>query len=189
MGLFVLALWARRYRASVDPAERTLHRPEPSQAAEPPPWSKPSRRYYLPVFERIVCVASLPLAVALAIGVTLAQLEVVLTVIMWVIALATVYYLWMLLVTFVDIGPNGILVRKPRNRRLIAWGDLVEIRWERETGADYPVFCVSDGTQVKSPFGVAATGIGEKRMLRMLHDVELAWRWQLRVPAGDKGVG
>lgn len=151
--------------------------------SSPPPKSEPPRRYRAPIVGWIFNLSILMVFLLVAVASIIVRAELPIVAAMWVMVLVAIYVCWTMPVTYVDIGPDDILIRTSRKTRIIAWDDLDEIRWVSERYAEFAYFCTSDGRQVKSPFGVSPLGVGERHVRRMVDDAEQTWRRHLQQQA------
>jgi hypothetical protein len=164
---------AQRYRASFDPKDRFVRWPERGRATSP----FTNRRYRYPVALRLMAAVGGLMWPAIAMASSVApEAGVGVAVVFWVIAAVAGVFAWHVFFTSTEVRADGLVVRTTIRRQTISWSELFEVRWQREAGRDVLVFCAVDGRAIKSA-GVAVTaeGYGERRMLRLLDDIESAW--------------
>ncbi|GHJ50051.1 hypothetical protein Cs7R123_73930 [Catellatospora sp. TT07R-123] len=164
---------ARRYRASFDPADRTL-RPGALAAATAP---IAARRHRPPLYLRWLAVGVAAAFVAMAVVASTASDATLRTaLILWTFSAVAVGFVWGVLVPYTEVGADGLVVRTAARRHTVAWGELTEVRWEREPWRDALLICTADGRRLRPPgIGAAPDGQGEQRLLRLRSDIELAW--------------
>jgi hypothetical protein len=165
------AMKERVYRRAYDPADRTIHPPEPGVDVQT------LRRYGMPLLVQI------PVAVLVVASTVFAvwksfwwDIPAYHKAAIWLLAA----YVWgtaaVVRLISTSVRPDGIVVRTPFRRWRITWDDLSEVRWDRQPTYDMLVLHTADGRKIKA-LGVIVTpaGDGDLRMLQLRDDIEHAW--------------
>jgi len=84
--------------------------------------------------------------------------------------------LWTVLYTYTEVGPDGIRLNKPFRSQMIRWSELAEVGWVRDRFQDVVMLSTVDGRRIRTVgVAVSPTGVGLRRALRMLADIEKTW--------------
>jgi len=148
---------------------------------------EPSRRYRTSISGWIFILSILVFFLLMAVVSIIIHAGLLLVVMMWATVLLTMYAVWTVWVTYIDIGPDDVLIRMRGKTHIIAWDDLDEIRWVSEGRADFPYFCTSDGRQVRCPFGVSHLGMGKRHVRRIVDDALQTWQQHSQEQAASRG--
>jgi hypothetical protein len=183
-GLVVGTIWffdlrrTAKYRRSFDPADRTLTRPQPARATRPI-----RRRYGVEPILQVLLVVLVAGMIAMAVFLP-QQPDVPAGIVwfLWVFTLIPAACLVWLVLRSTTIGPLGVIVRSNLKSQTVSWPELAEVRWHRTGFGDVLLLCTHDGREIKVVGAeVHRTGVGRRRMERVLADIGHAWAVHARL--------
>jgi hypothetical protein len=96
--------------------------------------------------------------------------------VLWALTILPAAFLMWLVLRYTTIGPHGISVHSDLKTQTVTWPELAEVRWHRTDFADTLLLYTHDGREIMTVGAeVHFTGMGRRRMERMLADIRRAW--------------